>query len=61
MYNPDDRYCPIAQKEIGSETCYEVVMCLTSGFRPSSVPEVPFENTEETRRLCDACPYSDLE
>lgn len=61
MYSPYDRYCPIAEKEIGSEVCYEVVMCLASGFKPSSVPEVDFQNDEKTRSICDACPYSDLD
>ena len=61
MYSCDDRYCPLAGHEIGSEVCYEVVMCLTSGFNPSSVPEVDFENNEQTRRICDKCQYSNLD
>lgn len=61
MYNPDDRQCPIANREISAEICYEVVMCLTAGFKASSVPEIEFENDEETRSTCDACPYSNLE
>ena len=61
MYNHDDRFCPIAQKEIGSEVCYEVVMCLTSGFSASSVPEIDFKNDGSTRALCDSCPHSDLD
>ena len=61
MYSPEDRYCPIAGTEIGSEVCYEVVMCLTSGFNPASVPEVDFKNDDKTRAICDKCPYSDLE
>lgn len=61
MYSHDDRFCPIAQKEIDSEVCYEVVMCLTSGFSASSVPEVEFKNDSSTRLLCDSCPYSNLE
>lgn len=61
MYSHEDRFCPIAQKEIDSEVCYEVVMCLTSGFYASSVPEVEFEKDEATKLLCDSCPYSDLD
>ena len=61
MYSPEDRHCPIAKREIGSEICYEIVMCLTSGFRPSSVPEVDFRNDEETKEICNNCPYSDLD
>ena len=61
MYNHEDRYCPIAKKNIDSEVCYEMVMCLTSGFKTSSVPEVDFTNDTNTKKICDACPYSDLE
>ncbi len=61
MYSPEDRYCPIAKAKIGSEICYEIVMCLTSGFKASSVPEVEFRNDEETKNICDACPYSNLD
>lgn len=61
MYNHEDRYCPIAKKNIDSEVCYEMVMCLTSGFKTSSVPEVDFKNDDATRQICDACPYSNLE
>lgn len=61
MYNPNDRFCPIANKEIDSEVCYEIVMCLTCGFKSSSVPEVEFTNDEETKSICDNCPYSNLD
>lgn len=59
MISHDDRYCPIAKKEIDSEVCYEVIMCLNCGFKPSSVPEVDFKNDEQTRAICDKCPHSD--
>lgn len=58
MISHEERYCPIAKHMIDEDVCYEVVMCLTSGFKPSSVPEVDFENNEQTRRICDECPYS---
>ena len=61
MYNSDDRYCPIANSSIGSEVCYEIVMCLTCGFKSSSVPEVDFKNDEVTKEKCDNCPYSNLD
>lgn len=61
MYDPNDRYCPIFKKEIDSEVCYEIVMCLTCGFKATSVPEVNFKNDETTRKICDNCPYSNLE
>lgn len=61
MYSPEDRHCPIANTEIDSEVCYEIVMCLTSGFKPSSVPEVDFKDDEATKKICNNCPYSDLD
>lgn len=61
MINCDDRYCPIAKKEISSEVCYEVVMCLFCGLKASSVPEVDFEKDEETKKICDNCQYSDID
>lgn len=61
MYSSEDRLCPICNKYISAEVCYEIVMCLTAGFKPSSVPEINFIANEETRQCCDSCPYSDLE
>lgn len=61
MYSYEDRYCPVAKKKIGSETCYEMVMCICGCFKASSVPEVDFEVNEETKKICDACPYSDID
>lgn len=61
MYSYEDRYCPVAKKEIGSETCYEMVMCICGLFKASSVPEIKFEVNEETKKICDSCPHSDLE
>lgn len=59
MPDYEDRYCPIAKKEIDSEVCYEVIMCLYNGFSPTSVPEVEFKNDEKTKKMCENCKYSD--
>ncbi len=59
MISRENRYCPIAGKEITEDVCYEVVMCLTSGFSPSSVPEVEFKADKETLRICSNCQYGD--
>ena len=61
MQNYDDRYCPIAKKEISSEVCYEVVMCLFCGLKASSVPEVVFEKDDKTKQICDSCKYSKID
>lgn len=58
MISHEERYCPIAKCKIDEEVCYEMVMCLTCGFKPSSVPEVTFTNNEETKKICDGCKYS---
>lgn len=59
MQDYEDRYCPIAKNEIGSEICYEIIMCLYNGFSPYSVPEVEFKNDKETKELCRKCKHSD--
>lgn len=56
----DDRFCPLVRREISADTCYEIVMCFTSGFNIASVPEVSIEKNPDTKRICDNCPYSDL-
>ena len=58
MISHEERYCPIAKRKIDGEVCYEMVMCLTSGFKSSSVPEVTFSNNDETKKTCDECQYS---
>lgn len=60
MYSEEERHCPICDKMISSDICYEIVMCLTAGYRESSVPEVDFVNDKKTKDICDGCPYSDL-
>ena len=61
VVNYADRFCPVVKKRIGSEVCYEMVMCLSGFFTPTSIPEVYFERNKETVRTCDACPFSNLE
>lgn len=60
MYSYEDRFCPLCNKEIDAEVCYEVVMCFWGGLKISSVPEVKIEKNEENKEICDKCPYSDL-
>lgn len=61
MISFEDRYCPLANEEIDNEVCYEIIMCLTSGFNPDSVPEVDFKKNEKSRQICERCPYSKWE
>jgi ribosomal protein S27AE len=61
MQNRENRFCPICNKEIEAEICYEIIMCLVSGFKPSSVPEVEFDNSEKNREICENCSYSNID
>lgn len=60
MQNKEDRLCPICNKIIDSEICYEIVMCLTAGFNTDSIPEIKFKKDNKTKDICNNCPYSDL-
>ncbi len=53
--------CPIAKKIISADICYEVIMCLTAGLDPSSVPEVDFRRDSNTIAICNSCPHCNLE
>lgn len=55
-----DRFCPICQKNISADICYEIVMSFTAGFRIESVPEIDLIESEDNKTICDKCPYSDL-
>ena len=56
----ENRMCPLCNKRITPEICYEIVMCFTAGFDLRSVPEVNIEKNVEYQKICDRCPYSDL-
>lgn len=51
MQNNENRLCPVCNTEIEAETCYEIIMCLTAGFNPKSVPEVDFSNNQQTKEI----------
>lgn len=52
-------YCPIADREISEDICYEVMISVNGFVKPESVPEVDFKRDEKTVRLCRNCPHSD--
>ena len=59
----DDRSCPIYDKIIDGELCYETAMCMQGFFKISSVPEsneIIFD-LEQARSICNKCPYADME
>jgi hypothetical protein len=61
---PDnDRKCPIYEKVIDGELCYETALCMQGFFKLSSVPESKDIKLaiDEARKICVNCPYSDME
>ena len=58
----DDRMCPIYEKIIDGELCYETALCMLRFFKASSVPETKDINIdlEEARKICENCPHSDM-
>ena len=59
----DDRYCPIYNKTIDGELCYETAMCMQRLFKLSSVPETKTITMpiEKSRAICVNCKYSDMD
>lgn len=58
----DDRACPIYQRAIDGELCYETALCMQGLFKLSSVPEsteIKLPN-EIAKKTCQECPYSDM-
>ena len=58
---PNEMFCPLVNREIDSEMCYETVMAVDGLFKLSSVPEMNLNDREAVKRICDRCPYSDIE
>lgn len=59
----DDRMCPIYQKVIDGELCYETAMCMQGLFTIHSVPESVHIKLKflEAKKICIECPYGDME
>ncbi len=56
-----DRHCPVFNKIIDSDLCYESIMALSRAVKVSSVPELnEVKDIEKARVICDKCPYSEL-
>ena len=60
-YN-EDRYCPAYNRIIDDDLCYESALCLGRFFKASSVPELSeIKDIESARKICEECPFSDME
>lgn len=59
-YNAD-HFCPVYNKIINSDLCYDSLMALSRHIKITSVSELSeIGNIEKARKLCAKCPYSDL-
>lgn len=57
-----DRYCPVFQRVINCDWCYESVLGLSKAIKVDAVPELDeIEDIENARKTCASCKYSDLE
>lgn len=56
-----DHYCPVYERVIPVDLCYESLMCLNRCFKVSSVPELSeVKDIDKARKDCEKCPYSEL-
>lgn len=56
-----DHFCPVYNREIDPDLCYDSICCLGGLFKTDSTPELEeISNIDEAKRACDACEYSDL-
>lgn len=57
-----DRYCPVFQRVIDCDWCYESVLGLSRAIKVEAVRELDeVEDIEGARVICAECKYSDLE
>lgn len=56
-----DHHCPVYDRVIDSDLCYESIMCLNRMFKTSSLPELKeVKDIDKARDVCKECPYSKL-
>ena len=54
-------YCPVYDKKIEADVCYESLMCLNGMFKVESVHELSaVKDIESARHTCKNCEYSKL-
>ena len=54
-------YCPVYDRKIDIDLCYDSLNCLNRSFKVSSVKELSeIKDIERAREICSKCPYSDL-
>ncbi len=54
-------YCPVYNRTIDVDLCYDSLNCLNHSFKVSSVKELSeIKDIEDARKTCAKCPYSVL-
>ena len=54
-------FCPVYNRVIDIDLCYDSLCCLNKSFKVSSVKELSeIEDIDGARKICAKCPYSDL-
>ena len=56
-----DHYCPVYERVICADLCYESLSGLNKAVKVSSIPELSeVKDIEAARQICKACEYSKL-
>jgi len=56
-----DHYCPVYDRFIDQDLCYDSLCCLNGQFKVASTKELSeVADIEAARRACAECPYSEL-
>ena len=61
MPNSNDlRFCPLCDKSVDDDLCYEICMCMCGGLKISSIPEVNIKKDDINKSICKKCQFNDL-
>ncbi len=56
-----DHYCPVYEKTIDCDLCYDSLNCLSGMYKMSSTKELAqVRDIDHARKVCRECKYSDL-
>lgn len=59
-YN-NPHFCPVYNKIIDIDLCYDSLMCLNGSFKVTSTKELEgIKDIKTAREICGRCPYSEL-
>lgn len=54
-------YCPIYERTISADLCYDSLVCLNDMFKIESVKELTeINDIKKAKQICRNCPYSVL-